>query len=31
MFPRARKLFDRDELRDLGEMLQQRKDELFMF
>jgi hemerythrin-like domain-containing protein len=28
MFPRARKLFDRDELRELGERLEQRKAEL---
>ena len=28
MFPKARKLFDRDELRDLGERLRQRKMEL---
>jgi len=28
MFPKARKLFDRDELRDLGERLEQRKMEL---
>lgn len=28
MFPRARKAFDRDELKDLGERLLQRKDEL---
>lgn len=28
MFPRARKLMDRDELRSLGEMLQRRKDDL---
>ena len=28
MFPKARKLFDRDELRELGERLQQRKKEL---
>lgn len=28
MFPRARKLFDRDELRELGERIEQRKSEL---
>jgi len=28
MFPKARKLFDRDELRELGERLEQRKMEL---
>ncbi len=28
MFPRARKLFSRDELRSLGDQMQQRKDEL---
>ena len=28
MFPRARKLLSRDELRSLGEQMQQRKDEL---
>ena len=28
MFPRAKKLFDRDELRELGVAMQQRKDEL---
>jgi hemerythrin-like domain-containing protein len=28
MFPRARKLFDRDELRELGQRLEQRKAEL---
>ena len=28
MFPKARKLFDRDELRELGERLEQRKSEL---
>ncbi|HEX2836309.1 MAG TPA: hemerythrin domain-containing protein [Thermoanaerobaculia bacterium] len=28
MFPRAKKLFDRDELRELGAAMQERKDEL---